>query len=186
MPVVCLHAQFRPQRASSCFLHGRRRGNRPALVSMSERLASAGFIVLLPDLFYRYGSYGPLDPKELFKGDFRAILSPLVTTTGNTKAAVDRLLLPTFCIQREPWLKAAVADIADEQGAHRHPRKLSYIHRRRRRLPVTRGTVPIRSPYALRGLWRHQYRLPGNERYSRCSCDLAGFARHEGCRSLCK
>ena len=105
-------AQFRPQRAYSCFLQGRRRGIRPALVSMSERLASAGFIVLLPDLFYRYGSYGPLDPKELFKGDFRAILSPLVTTTGNTKAAVDRLLLPTFCIQREPWLKAAVANIA--------------------------------------------------------------------------
>ena len=127
MPVVCLHAQFRPQRASSCFLHGRRRGNRPALVSMSERLASAGFIVLLPDLFYRYGSYGPLDPKELFKGDFRATLSPLVTTTGNTKAAVDRLLLPTFCIQREPWLKAAVADTPDMLGPELVHRNLPSI-----------------------------------------------------------
>jgi carboxymethylenebutenolidase len=46
-------------------------------------------VVLLPDLFYRYGAYGPLVPKEVFKGDVAAILGPLMATTGNDKAAED-------------------------------------------------------------------------------------------------
>lgn len=62
-------------------------GMRPALIGMAERLSAAGYVVLLPDLFYRFGTYGPFDPKEVFKGDFRAILGPLVITTGNAKAA---------------------------------------------------------------------------------------------------
>ncbi len=64
-------------------------GIRPALLGMAQRLADAGYVVLLPDLFYRYGAYGPFDPKEVFKGDFRLILGPLMATTGNAKAAED-------------------------------------------------------------------------------------------------
>ena len=64
-------------------------GIRPALIGMAERLSTAGYVVLLPDLFYRYGAYGPFDPKEVFKGDFRAVLGPLVAMTGNAKAAAD-------------------------------------------------------------------------------------------------
>ena len=64
-------------------------GIRPALIGMAERLSAAGYVVLLPDLFYRYGAYGPFDPKEVFRGDFRAILGPLVVTTGNAKTAED-------------------------------------------------------------------------------------------------
>ncbi len=64
-------------------------GIRPAVLDMAERLANAGYVVLLPDLFYRYGPYGPFDPKEVFKGDFRAILGPLMATTGNAKSAED-------------------------------------------------------------------------------------------------
>lgn len=64
-------------------------GIRPTLINMAERLSAAGYVVLLPDLFYRYGPYGPFDPKEVFKGDFRAILGPLYVTTGNAKAAAD-------------------------------------------------------------------------------------------------
>lgn len=64
-------------------------GIRPAVVEMAQRLADAGYIVLLPDLFYRYGPYGPLIPKEVFKGDVGAILGPLMATTGNVKAAED-------------------------------------------------------------------------------------------------
>ena len=45
--------------------------------------------MLLPDLFYRYGPYGPFVPAEVFKGDFRAILGPLMATTGPDKAAED-------------------------------------------------------------------------------------------------
>ncbi len=64
-------------------------GVRPAVVGMAQRLADAGYVVLLPDLFYRYGPYGPFVPKEVFAGDFRKILGPLMATTGNDKAAQD-------------------------------------------------------------------------------------------------
>jgi carboxymethylenebutenolidase len=64
-------------------------GMRPTLVAMAERLAGAGYLVLLPDLFYRFGPYAALDPKVLFKGDFRAVVGPMMTTTGPVKAAED-------------------------------------------------------------------------------------------------
>lgn len=64
-------------------------GIRPAALGMAERLAEAGYTVLLPDLFYRYGAYGPFDPVELFKGDIMAVLGPLMATTSNAKAAED-------------------------------------------------------------------------------------------------
>jgi carboxymethylenebutenolidase len=34
-------------------------GPRPALDGMAQRLADLGYVVLLPDLFYRFGTYGP-------------------------------------------------------------------------------------------------------------------------------
>lgn len=64
-------------------------GMRPAVIEMAQRLADSGYAVLLPDLFYRYGPYGPLVPKEVFAGDFMAIIGPLMATTGNDKAAED-------------------------------------------------------------------------------------------------
>lgn len=64
-------------------------GIRPAALQMAEHIADAGYTVLLPDLFYRYGPYGPLVPKEVFAGDVRAILGPLMATTGSGKAAAD-------------------------------------------------------------------------------------------------
>jgi carboxymethylenebutenolidase len=41
-------------------------GPRPALGTMAERLAECGYFVLLPDLFYRLGHYGPFDAKTAF------------------------------------------------------------------------------------------------------------------------
>ena len=64
-------------------------GVRPAVLDMAQRFADAGFLVLLPDLFYRYGPYGPFVPAEVFKGDVRAILGALMATTGPDKAAED-------------------------------------------------------------------------------------------------
>ncbi|MDB5894103.1 MAG: dienelactone hydrolase, partial [Rhodoferax sp.] len=64
-------------------------GIRPAVGGMAQRLADAGFLVLLPDLVYRFGPYEPLVPKEVFQGDVAAILGPLMATTGNALAAED-------------------------------------------------------------------------------------------------
>ena len=71
-------------------------GIRPGIAAMAQRLADAGYIVLLPDLFYRYGDYDAFVPKEVFAGDMRAILGPLMATTGNDKAAEDTGSLLTY------------------------------------------------------------------------------------------
>ena len=39
---------------------------RPAMLELGERLATHGYFVLLPDLFYRVGPYEPMDPKVIF------------------------------------------------------------------------------------------------------------------------
>jgi carboxymethylenebutenolidase len=64
-------------------------GIRPALMELGERLAGGGYVVLVPDLFYRHGAYGPLDPKVVFAGDFRATVGPLMASTDNTRAGQD-------------------------------------------------------------------------------------------------
>src|SRR3984957_6165885 len=64
-------------------------GIRPAMVEMASHIAKQGYVVLLPDLYYRFGAYGPYDPKEVLKGDFRAIIGPIMASTDNHKAAED-------------------------------------------------------------------------------------------------
>jgi len=41
-------------------------GIRPAMLELGERLATYGYFVLLPDLFYRSGPYEPMDPHTVF------------------------------------------------------------------------------------------------------------------------
>src|SRR3954465_12156118 len=41
-------------------------GIRPAMLEIGERLASAGYFTLLPDLFYRSGPYEPMDGMTTF------------------------------------------------------------------------------------------------------------------------
>jgi carboxymethylenebutenolidase len=65
-------------------------GIRPAILDMGERLASYGYVVLIPDLFYRYGPYLPLVPKDVFaSGDVRKAVGPYMSTTSNQKAGED-------------------------------------------------------------------------------------------------
>lgn len=63
---------------------------RPTLFAMAQRLANAGYLVLLPDLYYRYGPYEPLDPKPIFaSGSVREALGPMMSTTGKGPASRD-------------------------------------------------------------------------------------------------
>lgn len=64
-------------------------GIRPAIMEMAANLASRGYVVLLPDLFYRFGVYGPLVPTEIMNGDARAVLGPLMGSTDTLKVAED-------------------------------------------------------------------------------------------------
>ncbi len=63
---------------------------RPTLFDMGQRLADGGFLVLLPDLFYRAGPYAPLDPKAVFaSGDVRGSIAHLFGSTDNRRATED-------------------------------------------------------------------------------------------------
>jgi carboxymethylenebutenolidase len=65
-------------------------GIRPALFEMCSRIANAGYVVLLPDLYYRAGDYEPIDPKALFANPAnRAKLAPLMGSTDNLRAGRD-------------------------------------------------------------------------------------------------
>jgi len=41
-------------------------GIRPQLDEMSQRLASNGFLVVVPNLYYRSGAFAPFDPRQVF------------------------------------------------------------------------------------------------------------------------
>lgn len=60
---------------------------RPAMIDLAARIAAAGYVVLLPDLFYRHGPYPPIVASEI--KDFRAEIGPLMATVDNRKAAAD-------------------------------------------------------------------------------------------------
>jgi carboxymethylenebutenolidase len=66
---TCPSYEYRPQGAGPwpgvlVFMDGL--GIRPAMLEVGERLATYGFYVLLPDLFYRSGHYEPMDPHTVF------------------------------------------------------------------------------------------------------------------------
>ena len=71
-------------------------GIRPGMKQMAQHLADQGYVVLLPDLYYRYGAYGPLDPDEVLKGDIWAVIGPLMGTTDNHRAGEDTAALLAY------------------------------------------------------------------------------------------
>jgi carboxymethylenebutenolidase len=65
-------------------------GIRRTILNMGQRLAGYGYVVLVPDLFYRAGHYDPLDPKAAFaSGDVRAVIGDLMSSTDNRRAGSD-------------------------------------------------------------------------------------------------
>lgn len=65
-------------------------GLRPALDAMAERIAAAGYAVLVPDLFYRVGAYGPFDAKTAFADPATAAqLRGMIGGTTQAMTAAD-------------------------------------------------------------------------------------------------
>lgn len=74
-------------------------GPRPALDRMAERLAGHGYAVLVPDLFYRAGAYGPFDAKTAFveektRTELRALIggTTQAMTMRDTGAFIEALV----------------------------------------------------------------------------------------------
>jgi len=86
-------------------------GVRPAMIQMATHLASRGYVVLLPDLFYRAGPYGPFDPKELMQGDMRAVVGPLMATTNNHKVAEDTAAFIAYLDSRPDVAKTKMGTV---------------------------------------------------------------------------
>jgi carboxymethylenebutenolidase len=65
-------------------------GARPALFSMCERLAEAGYLVALPDIFYRAGSYAIYPPADVFASqELQAEMFALMGTTDPQRVSDD-------------------------------------------------------------------------------------------------
>ena len=65
-------------------------GIRPVLWEMGQRLADAGYAVLLPDAYYRFGAYPPMDPPAIFADpDKRAKLMEWVGSLSRERKVLD-------------------------------------------------------------------------------------------------
>ncbi len=80
-------------------------GIRPGLVSMAERLASNGYYVLLPNLYYRAGPQPPLDPATAFQeGPERQRMFTLYQSINQTLVARDTAACLDF-LSTQPAVK---------------------------------------------------------------------------------
>ncbi len=65
-------------------------GIRPVLWEMGQKLADAGYAVLLPDAYYRHAPYAPVDPAEVFANpDARAVLLERVSSLTRERKVSD-------------------------------------------------------------------------------------------------
>ncbi|GES43999.1 dienelactone hydrolase [Rhizobium dioscoreae] len=84
---------FRPENGTSAehgvILYMDAMGPRAALDGMAQRLADAGYIVLLPDLFYRFGAYGPFDGGAFGNPASRETIMTMLRGTTQEMTKVD-------------------------------------------------------------------------------------------------
>jgi len=79
------------------------------LFDMGQRLADQGYIVLLPDMFYRAGPYPPATPDEIADPpQLHARLWPWIASIDNLKAAADTASLLAWLDARADVLGSAV------------------------------------------------------------------------------
>ncbi len=65
-------------------------GVRPAVQEMASRLAGLGYLVLLPDIFYRAGAYAPFDARTVWSTPpERDRLMALIHSVTPERAAID-------------------------------------------------------------------------------------------------
>jgi carboxymethylenebutenolidase len=65
-------------------------GVRPAMVAMAEQLADLGYVVLLPEMYYRHGAYEPFDLATAFADSVeRARLFGMIGELTKAMAASD-------------------------------------------------------------------------------------------------
>jgi carboxymethylenebutenolidase len=98
---VCPSYVFRPAAGApwpAVLVYMDGRGIRPAMLEIGERLATHGYYVLLPDLFYRSGPYEPLAPdvfsdpqkRQVLMERFFALATP-ANVMSDTRAFLDYL-----------------------------------------------------------------------------------------------
>jgi carboxymethylenebutenolidase len=69
-------------------------GIRPALAGMADRLASHGYVVALPNLYYRSGAFPPFDPKQVAEGGAeRDRFKGMIASINDTLVMVDTAAL---------------------------------------------------------------------------------------------
>jgi len=80
---------------------------RPALFKMGERLASHGYYVLLPDMFWRLGPYEPIDLAAVFADEAvrREVFGRMTGSTNPQKAVADMAEFFAW-LDRQPQAKA--------------------------------------------------------------------------------
>lgn len=84
-------------------------GLRDTLFDMGQRLANHGYVVLMPDMYYRQGSYQAAtsdeiaDPAGLYQR-----LGPWIASTDNLKAAADALAFIAFLRSRSDVLNGGM------------------------------------------------------------------------------
>jgi carboxymethylenebutenolidase len=80
-------------------------GIRPAMWEMGQQLADAGYAVLLPDAYYRFGPYPPMDPPAIFTDEAaRAKLMEWVGSLTRERKVADTAAYVEF-LTAQPEVK---------------------------------------------------------------------------------